>query len=218
MSAFSASRVEEICWLVTPTSSDPPGRRRMCPRYGQVDHLQRPGVGGSQRRRPARRRLESLSPTFRTTPQAYGPVVGGRFTLRRAGAPVCDLDAVEVVRRDRRVPNAIPIDGLKINQPVVPKLSITGLSSRARSIEVFVREDHSQAEALAGRVSPSSGSVLCYLRPDSPVKAKVYQRLFWTWCAYLDGSPVSPVGAGRRTPGQCCRDPWRSGAGRLHPR
>ena len=26
-----------------------------------------------------------------------------------------------------------------------------------------------------------------------------------------------PVGACRRTPEQCCRDPWRSGAGRLHP-
>src|SRR5215212_3946813 len=130
---------------------------------------------------PSTSSLVSVDPALATKGQerhaAYGPVVGGRFTLRRAGAPVCDLDAVEVVRRDRRVPNAIPIDGLKINQPVVPKLSITGLSSRARSIEVFVSEDHSQAEALAGWVSPSSGSVLCYLRPDSPVKAKVYQAV-----------------------------------------
>jgi hypothetical protein len=34
----------------------------------------------------------------------------------------CDLDAVEVVRRDRRVPNAIPFAGLKINKPVVAEV------------------------------------------------------------------------------------------------
>jgi hypothetical protein len=45
----------------------------------------------------------------------------------------CDLDAVEVVRRDRRVPNTIPFDGLKIDKPVVPKLGVTGLSLRAKS-------------------------------------------------------------------------------------
>jgi hypothetical protein len=57
-----------------------------------------------------------------TKPPAYGFVVGGRFTFRRCGAPVCDLDAVEVVRRDRRVPNAIPFDGLKIDKPVVAEI------------------------------------------------------------------------------------------------
>jgi hypothetical protein len=50
-----------------------------------------------------------------------------------AGARVCDLDAVEVVRRDRRVPNTIPFDGLKIDKPVVPKLGVSGLSLRAKS-------------------------------------------------------------------------------------
>ena len=34
----------------------------------------------------------------------------------------CDLDAVEVVRRDRRIPNAIPIDGLKINKPAAAEI------------------------------------------------------------------------------------------------
>jgi hypothetical protein len=38
-----------------------------------------------------------------------------------AGARVWDLDAVEVVRRDR-VPNAIPFDGLKIDKPVVAEI------------------------------------------------------------------------------------------------
>ena len=33
-----------------------------------------------------------------------------------------DLDAVEVVRRDRRIPNAIPIDGLKINKPAAAEI------------------------------------------------------------------------------------------------
>jgi hypothetical protein len=33
-----------------------------------------------------------------------------------------DLDAVEVVRPDGRVPNAIPFDGLKIDKPVVAEI------------------------------------------------------------------------------------------------
>jgi hypothetical protein len=62
---------------------------RMWAQHGQVDHLQRPGVGGSQRRRAARRRLVKPQPNVsHHTPPAYGPVVGGRFTLRRAGALV----------------------------------------------------------------------------------------------------------------------------------
>ena len=32
------------------------------------------------------------------------------------------LTPVEVVRRDRRVPNAIPFDGLKIDKPVVVEI------------------------------------------------------------------------------------------------
>jgi hypothetical protein len=38
----------------------------------------------------------------------------------------CDLDAVEVVRRDRRIPNAIPFDCLKINKPAVDQIERYG--------------------------------------------------------------------------------------------
>jgi hypothetical protein len=34
----------------------------------------------------------------------------------------CDLDAVEVVRRDRRIPNAISLESLKINKPAVAEI------------------------------------------------------------------------------------------------
>jgi hypothetical protein len=39
-----------------------------------------------------------------------------------AGARVCDLDAVEVVRPDRPRSDAISIDGLKIDRPAVPEI------------------------------------------------------------------------------------------------
>ena len=38
----------------------------------------------------------------------------------------CDLDAVKVVRRDRRIPNAISFDGLKINKPAVAEIEHYG--------------------------------------------------------------------------------------------
>jgi len=38
----------------------------------------------------------------------------------------CDLDAVKVVRRDRRMPNAISFDGLKINKPAVAEIEHYG--------------------------------------------------------------------------------------------
>jgi hypothetical protein len=67
-------------------------------------------------------------------------------------------EAVGFRRRETNILRS-PSTVSRSTSPWWPKLSITGLSPRAESIEVFVTEDHSQAEALAGRVSPSSGSV-----------------------------------------------------------
>ena len=61
-----------------------------------------------------------------------------------------------------------------------------------KALAVFVSEDHSQAEALAGPVFVVVWERFCYERPDSPVKAKVYQRLFSALYAHVDASPGQP--------------------------
>ena len=77
--------------------------------------------------------------------------------------------------------------------------------------------DHERGDVDAGLGNLSS-ELPCPLRartccPCLPASCRFRHRLRLS----SDPRVPRPVGACRRTPGQCCRDPWRSGAGRLHP-
>jgi hypothetical protein len=65
------------------------------------------------------------------------------------------------------MPTRSPSDGLKIDRPAVPDLEdYRALLHGLKAIEVFVNEDHSKAEALTGRVLPTSSgsdSAMCGL-------------------------------------------------------
>ena len=91
--------------------------------------------------------------------------------------------------------------------------------------------DHGLYRALSGSVArqlasglfPSADSVGVEGPPCRASPSAISSSVRWASRARHESAAPArcvgqPWGACRRTLGQCCRDPWRSGAGRFHPR